>query len=237
MQSKSRQLTFSLILLIFVIGGAVWFVTLEQKQEAEPIETVADIKYPENFFTLTVYDKNIAPEKLEKWRARFEKAKQDIKTSPDGFHFAGVLDLGAIKKYVGDYEGARDAWIFLGEQRPLNSISFGNLGDLYANFLKEPINAEKAYLKAIENDPEDVTYYVNLSNVYRYLIPDKQDQADDILLKGIEAVPDDSYLYNYLASYYVEKGEKEKAIEYFNKSLEIEPSNETIRKAVEELKK
>lgn len=235
MNPKNRQIIISAVIVLVIIAGATWY-TLTQKEPTSTQQEVGTIEYPENFFDLTVYDENIPPEKLTKWQERFETASSNVKNSPDGFHFAGVLDMGAIKKYVGDYEGARDIWIFMGEQRPLNSISFGNLGDLYAGFLKEPENAEAAYLKAIENDPEDINFYINLSDLYRYEFEGGEEKVKELLTKGVEANPEQADLFTYTASFYSEIGENEKAIEYFEKAIELNPNNQTVIDEVKRLK-
>ncbi len=227
----------ALIIILILAIGAVGYVIFQQRQVelGTEKESFVDIDYPQGFFELEVYDRDIPPQKLEEWENRFAQAKEQILSSPDGFNFQGVLEIGLIKKNVGDYEGARDAWEYLGKKRPKNSISFGNLGDLYANFLNDPRRAEEAYRTAIENDPQEINYYMGLSEVYRYRLPEGE-KAEEVLLEGISQTDGDVTLLNYLAGYYRDKGMIEQAIEYYEKSLAKEPENEAVRRELDRLK-
>lgn len=77
------------------------------------------------------------------------------------------IDLGLTFSSVGDYEGARAAYEYAGALRPANSVSFGNLGYLYAYHLKDTSKAIQFYKKAIANDPTQEYLQVQLFEVYR----------------------------------------------------------------------
>ena len=76
--------------------------------------------------------------------------------------------LGQLRKAIGDYVGARDAWEFASLVRPKNSLSFHNLGDLYGFYLKDSSKSELNYLQSIRNDPMNVDAYLNLTDLYWY---------------------------------------------------------------------
>lgn len=123
----------------------------------------------------------------------------ELKANPD--FFAAWLDLGLYRKLIGDFEGARETWEYAGVIRPLNFISFGNLGGLYAYDLKDPAKSEANFLKALENGPEEVQLYEKLYEVYRFMIKN-EDRARAILEKGIAANPQTSgRLQNLLRSF------------------------------------
>ncbi|MBI2604024.1 MAG: hypothetical protein HYW56_00600 [Candidatus Harrisonbacteria bacterium] len=67
------------------------------------------------------------------------------------------ITLGLARKGLDDYEGAAEAWEFASVIRPKNALSFANLGFLYGSYLKDYARAEKNYLRAIANDPREVT--------------------------------------------------------------------------------
>ena len=96
--------------------------------------------------------------------------------------------LGVYRKIIGDYEGAREVWEYASAIRPQNSVSFNNLGELYAYYLKNNKKAEENYAKAIENDPSAIYIYRNFFDFYRYFAKDTA-KARAILEKGIAANP------------------------------------------------
>ena len=54
------------------------------------------------------------------------------------------LKLGIHRKIAEDYEGAAQAWEYVALTAPgdLRTIAYGNLADLYQNFLKDPAKAK-----------------------------------------------------------------------------------------------
>lgn len=103
------------------------------------------------------------------------------------------IDLGALRKSIEDYEGARQAWEYASAIRPKNSVSFGNLGVLYGYYLQNPTLAEKNYLKAIENDPKLPYLYMQTADFYLEVLKDTK-KAKNILEKGLIEVPGDEAL-------------------------------------------
>lgn len=98
------------------------------------------------------------------------------------------IQLGLLKKLLGDYQGAREAWEFATEIRPKDSISRHNLGNLYWQNLKDFKKAEENYLKAIELNKQDISAYVDLSNIYYYDLKNKI-KAEIILNRGLVSNP------------------------------------------------
>lgn len=95
------------------------------------------------------------------------------------------IQLGLLRKLFGDYEGAKEVWEFAALIRPKNHVPFHNLGFLYWQYLKDFSLSEKNYLKAIENNPQDMGAYVDLSNVYFFNLKDRK-KAENILLRGLQ---------------------------------------------------
>ena len=115
--------------------------------------------------------------------------------NPESFN--ELLALGLEKKRINDYEGARDAWERAGVVSPTNSISFNNLGDLYAYYLKDNKKAEENFLIAIKNGPNQIYIYRSLYEFYRYVMKDDA-KARAILEKGIATNPATSQDLKYL---------------------------------------
>ncbi len=136
--------------------------------------------------------------------------------------------LGQLRKVIGDYEGARDAWEFGSLIRPKNSLTFHNLGDLYGLYLNDLEKAKENYLQSVANDPENIPAYINLAELYWNAgEPKYQRQVPGFLMDGLEnnllaenRIP----LLARLAKYYSEIGENQKAIDYYEEVLSLDPS-------------
>lgn len=127
-----------------------------------------------------------------------KQALSEIKTlietlKKDYNSFDAWIQLGLLRKLLGDYEGAREAWEFASFVRPESYIPFHNLGFLYWQYLKDFKKSEQNYLKAIGNEPKDIGAYEDLNNVYYFNLADKN-KAEEILIKGLKANPENAVL-------------------------------------------
>ena len=112
------------------------------------------------------------------------------------------LVLGIYWKIIGDYQGAADVWNYVGKISPNNYVSYNNLGELYAYYLKDNTKAEASYKKAIENGKNMIFIYRNFYDFYRNVLKDEA-KAKALLEQGIAANPDTSQdLQNLLNLYY-----------------------------------
>ncbi|TSC77835.1 MAG: hypothetical protein G01um101433_457 [Parcubacteria group bacterium Gr01-1014_33] len=157
-----------------------------------------------------------------------------VKGNPDSIQ--GWLQVGLLKKAIGDYAGARDAWEYGALIRPGHGIVFANLGQLYWHYLPDFPLAEAKFKKAIANEPAMASSYGALAEFYSYGYKEKKDQADEILLKGIEKTRDVN-LMRALATLYENKSDYQNAITWWEKILEFEPDNTAIKDTIEQLKK
>ncbi len=57
-------------------------------------------------------------------------------------NFDAWMDVAILHKIGGDYRGAEAIWLYATKAWPQSSIAFGNLGDLYQNFLKDAVKAK-----------------------------------------------------------------------------------------------
>jgi tetratricopeptide (TPR) repeat protein len=106
-------------------------------------------------------------------------------------------------KIAGDFEGASDVWKFVSAVGPTEAqaTAFGNLGDLYMNFIKDYPKAEESYRQAINLKPDEISYYRDLHMLYRYLYKTDTTLAADILVEGIEKNPNNEDLLRLQAEY------------------------------------
>mgnify|MGYP001580558355 CR=1 FL=1 len=179
---------------------------------------------------------NAPGEAIEKKRGDLKVLAAILNANPKGG--VGVDDwiaIGVIKKFFNDYEGARDVWEYAGVLYPKNGLSFANLGNLYGFYLGDATKAEANFLRAIENDPYQVGYYINLADFYSHVLTSKKSEVPKILLSGLELVKD-SNLFLVLATYYRDIGDKANALKYYQEVLNIDPDHAGIKEEMAKLK-
>ncbi len=170
-----------------------------------------------------INDHNLSQETVQLFQQRFDEAKKILQAEPDNFN--KWLYAGVLKKGVGDYEGARDVFIYVGQIRPKNSTSFANLADIYAYFLNEPDKAEENLKIAIANDPNDYSFYLSLADIYRYKFSDGAAKYEQTMLEAIAKFPDNVNLIAPLAAYYRLANQIQPAIEWYEKLVKLAPDN------------
>ena len=227
MNKNKISLAVSGIVLVIVIAITVYYLLPEDfGQEGASSD----------YFTLTVMSTDIPEEKIKEYQEQLSALKKAIEADPDFVNH--WFDVGLLKKLVGDYQGAEAAWIKAGEIRPANSTSFGNLADLYANFLHEYDKAEVAYEIAIKNSAGEVKnllFYRQYAEFAFYRLGDIA-KTEEILLQAAEANPASSEPLIMLGSFYQDRGENQKAIDYYEQALEIDPEDDLTRDELNKLK-
>lgn len=143
------------------------------------------------------------------------------KLASDPFDLKSWINLGTLRKIGEDYSGAEKAWIFVTQAAPKDSTAFSNLGDLYDNFLKNYPKAEQAYLTAIRLSPTIESSYINLHVMYANKYKQSTNAAEEILKKGLTALPDSVPLHIELARFYKAKGDSIKAKEQYDLAIAL----------------
>ena len=126
-----------------------------------------------------------------------EKASQELKDDPT--FFGNWLYLGLDRKAINDYEGARLAWEYAKLINPNNFVVRGNLGDLYAYYLKDNEKAEENYLKALEIGSGQIYLYYKTVEFYQLFLKDDQ-KAVGIVQIGLQLNPNSQELQSLLTS-------------------------------------
>lgn len=174
-------------------------------------------------------------QQMEVLKRRLSDQAGSISVNPD--QLAPWIDAGVVKKVIGDYEGARDAWEYASIIRPLNYVSFKNLGELYWHYLPDLPRSEENFRTAIKNDPSVFDAYISLSDLYRYSYKEKEGLADDVLLEGLDKNPKLGRDFTaYIARYYKETGNILKAIDFYTRLSMIEPENQDVKEELAKLK-
>jgi hypothetical protein len=118
-----------------------------------------------------------------------------LKTPTD---FDSWIQLGIYQKMAGDYTATIASWQYAGKLSPTNFISFGDLGDLSAYFLKDTASAEKYYAEAIANGPTEDYLYIQLAQV-EHDIELNSAKALATINAGLIKIPNDPGLLQYKA--------------------------------------
>lgn len=229
MKSKNVSLLLSSIVAIAIVGGvAYYFWHAGIQSRVQPSGYQADLK---------VKRTDISQDEIAKDIQRYQELQAILRKTPNDFW--AIAELGMIKKDVGDFEGAEAAWLQLNQQEPGNSISFGNLADLYSNFLKDYNKAIPMYETAIKNSTGEAinaSFYRNYFDFYLNYVKDVN-RAESVILQGIEDNPKNSELMILAAQFYEDQGNKAKALIYFQKALQLDPQDNTVKQEIERLKK
>lgn len=139
----------------------------------------------------------ITPEATASATPKIKSLQEILKKNPADFN--SWISLGIHQKQAGDYEGARISWEYASKLAPSDHISLGNLGNLYAYFIKDNTKAESYYKQAINRGPTQVNLYVQLAEVYVNFFSDKS-KALAIINQGLTKVPNDPSLLQVKAS-------------------------------------
>jgi len=145
----------------------------------------------------------------------------ELKENPN--YLNNWLDLGAIYKTAGDYEGAAIYWEYASLIRPKNYVSFSNLGYLYHFYVKDYPRAELNLKKSVENEPTYMAGYRGLYDLYTLSYREKLGEVPKILNYGLAKNPNDYNLLILLAQYYRDNGMRSEAKTYYEKALAVAP--------------
>jgi tetratricopeptide (TPR) repeat protein len=138
---------------------------------------------------------------------------------------AAFSNLGAARLYVGDFDGASDAWLASTKLDP-NFASYSNTGAalFYANRYPEAI---QNYRAALALNPEDHRLWGNLAEALLMDGADPQEtrttyESAISLAEAVTAInPDDAPTLSRLAVYYAAIDRKEIAVQNMNRARDI----------------
>ena len=221
---------------VVLFGGILWFALTHPFGGENVVPTTVG-EIPKDYETINIDEKvagEFRPEFREQYMKTFDETLVILKEHPDSTW--GWLDLGALKKMFGDYQGAEAAWLYAATLAPTHEAAYANLGDLYRYHLPDYKKAEAALLTLIEAQPTATRAYRDLAEMYRTQYVEKKADAYTILEKGIGQNPDAGDLMAVLALFYEQDGNYQKAIEWLERAEKFLP-NPTVREDIERLKK
>ncbi|HEX7178056.1 MAG TPA: serine hydrolase [Pyrinomonadaceae bacterium] len=101
----------------------------------------------------------------------------------------------------------------------------------------EPSGARELLLKAKEIDPTGVAGPGSLNSIaYDLAANGRRDAGLELLKLAAELYPKEANLYDSIGEFYALKGQKDKAVEFYSKALEVDPNLASAKSALEKLK-
>jgi len=217
-----------ILLIALCLIGATAFLTKDyffSPDNVLPVEKDWNPeKYIENGYSQEQIDRLFA--ELERLSSRLEQLPNDYNT---------LLKAGNIYFMLGEYEQAENIFIQILGIEPSFAPAYANLGELYAGFLIDKDKAVENYEKAVELNPWHSQYYRSLADLYWSDFPEKENEIELLMLRGAEKYPENKDFYTYLASYFRQKNNLVKAIQYLKLALKIEPDSETLKQELTEI--
>ena len=134
---------------------------------------------------------NISPEAKVLATEKVSSLENILKSNP--IDLGTWIDLAMYQKMGGDYIGASISLQYVTKLAPTNYVVFGNLGDLYAHFLKDNTKSEMYYKEAISRGPTQSYLYTQLAEVYRDIFNDYV-KALAVVNQGLTQLPNDPNL-------------------------------------------
>jgi len=239
--SNKKNWQIAILILVIAVAGYYFyneFYHSPKPKEQNRQEANLDL---DQFFEFKVVRQDLTEDQIDDYRQRFDRDIGQVLANPDHFNFSALNNMAMIKRVLHDFEGARDIWEYISLKRPKNSLSFYNLGSLYAEEFKDNQKAEENYLKCLENskgESGNEQYYRAVVDFYTYYYPEKKKQIERILLDALnqKEYKNSQDLMALLATYYQNNGQLDKALEYWQKILKLDPGNEGVRREIERIK-
>lgn len=107
-------------------------------------------------------------------------------------------ELGTLRKFIEDYEGASAAWKYALLLNPGSMITNLNLAGLYGYFIRDFSTAEKYYRLAIEHSPSSLQAYGQAYEFFDGVVRDKE-KAVGIIDLGLTNNPNSTELKEFRA--------------------------------------
>ena len=143
--------------------------------------------------------------------------------------------LGQIKKVFNNYTGARDAWEYVSSIIEPDALLSFNLANLYGFDLKDSKRAVEYYERALELDSDNYDYVIGTIDYYRTM-DDKRNRINELIGVALSINPGDSSLLSYIGRYYQDIKNYDKAVEYYEKALQLDPNNEFLKSDLDKVR-
>lgn len=221
---NNLEIFIAIIFIILIAGGILGGDKISQLWKG------GSLQFDEEELIELIKDRPEAQRKV--FIQRIEVAKELLEQNPEDP--AAFEIIGFLYDTSGDKKTAKEYYKGVLEFNPESVAALNNLANIYSGEEKFK-KAEALYLRIAEVDASIIETWRDLHDLYRYLYKEKEDQADDILLLGLEKNPADAQILVMLAVYYQDTGNTGKAIEYYVQLLDVMPENEAARRELNKL--
>ena len=222
--SKDYKKVIIAVIVLVLIVGAGFFINYLKNRPGEEMQELFSL--PEEA-VLT-----------EEQQMKYNSAKIALEENINNPQ--ALIALAQVKYDLRDLDGSINVYLKALDIQPNNTLILNNLGDIYTQ-KKEYQKSAEMYLRIIDHTPKWISAYRNLVTIYKYHLKDRYSDVEQILLTGIEIIKDFEGeapvdFYSMLAVFYDETGEIDKAIENYEKVIELTPENTSAKMRLEELK-
>ena len=153
---------------------------------------------------------------------KLEKVKKFYNENPNAWE--AWIEIGNFRILLEDYEGAIEAFQNSLVLQSNNILGYRNIAEVYRSNLKDYTKAEEYYRLASEVNSVNADIYIVLSRM-QYGLMDKVDEAEETIVKGINATDNNQDLLVHAIRFYEKFDMKDKAKLVAEELLDKYPDN------------
>lgn len=230
---KSKKIIIVLVLLVIIAAGVFyyWRVMAPRQQADTEAALVA------RMMQFEVKDSKLDQKTVDQYFKAFDENRQFFASHQNSLEsFSALVRMALMKQLAGDYQGAEEIFLYTHRLSPKSYIINGNLGHLYLYYLKDYKKAEEYYQQAVANAQRGnlYTYYAEMYDLYNDGFKDEK-KTKALLDQAIQVMPESTGMLLIAGEYYIELGDRTKALDYFQQVLKLEPTNQMALKRVADL--
>ncbi len=230
--NKNRNIII-IVLILLVLAGLVYYT---KNKDMSGIDNTIDIgQMPEDVDTgLTEEQKDEINTVVSGIQGKID-AKDCIEkdTTPC---FSEYLQLGMNYEAKGELKNAINAYTKASEISPTDYIPYSNIGSIYKG-QKDFVRAEQAFKKALTLDPQAVSVYTKMYDMYWHDQKKYPHEIMPFLEDAIKKTNNDFTIVQLYATYLYEVNDLETALPLWESFVTAFPDNASYKQRVEEIKK
>ena len=227
MFTRTNLVLFSVFLFIVTIGIAVFFLSGDSVKNGGK-------KLSIDYNNLEILAESHP--RGDSILAAIREKEQLLFDNDENNDIGAYLFIGFSVRQLGDDKFAISAYKEALKLDEDHLLALNNIAVSYTD-IGEYKKAEEAYRKLVVANPGDVPVYRKLADVYAFQHPDDEEGVAAIIKSGLEVVLAPADLVSYLATYYRDRGNTSKAIEYFEMLLRVRPNNKAVQNELGRLRK
>ena len=201
-----------------VIGTITFKFTLDNAPEIKEIAALEEKVRESPDSAEARYELGAAYYNSKKYAEAETELKKAVRINPD--HAEAQYNLGLTIGVLKRYEEALDHFAQAVKLNPEYAEAFAGMGLAYAALYRYE-DAIKAFQKCIELEPSVADTYLYLAMTYSAM--DRNEDAIAVFKEALAIRPDDANIHYRLGCFYIQTGDKEAAMDEYNKLKKIDP--------------